>query len=469
MENQTQPPSDLSQALPPLSELTPQVAVEEKLPFETRFFSLSLRSAPLQDIVLGLSRETGLNLVIDKGVNPAAPVSVELKDMPLRKVLELILDPLDYHYEIEGNVLRIVAFETKVFHLNYSLVSNKLSTSVGGDVLGSNSGGGSGGGSGSGGSGGGMTGSVTISSSADDSSVQIWSHLVSILKGSILSAEGRIQTNPMTGTIIITDHHKNIVNVGKYLLDLQKSLHRQVVLEAKILEVTLSHDHQYGVNWNIVARKLFKDFNFSFNMNLSSGSGLTVGVSKLTGDVPITAILDVLASDGTINILSSPRLNVLNNQSAILSVARTIPYLQFTSQAVATNSPVPVYQPVPQVVFAQAGIALGVTPQIGNDGVITLHIVPIISDQVGNKTFSVSGYNFDVPIVNVRETDTIVRAQDGSTVLLGGLIQDKTSDNRSRFPGLGDLPLVGALFGNQKKAFEKVELVIVLTPTIVEQ
>ncbi len=182
-------------------------------------------------------------------------------------------------------------------------------------------------------------------------------------------------------------------------------------------------------------------------------------------------MLDAISTSGTVNVLSAPRLNVLNNQTALISVGRAIPYLQWELRTVGTTTTTgaTVYEPVPTVVRSQAGVTLGVTPQISEDGVTTLHIVPIITDLVEYRSFSFQNNTFDVPVIDIRETDTIVRVRDGETVVIGGLIQDKNRDNYSKIPILGDIPFLGKAFSQQIRSSEKVELVILLTLRIVEQ
>ena len=124
---------------------------------------------------------------------------------------------------------------------------------------------------------------------------------------------------------------------------------------------------------------------------------------------------------------------------------------------------------MPTVVFSQTGVTLGVTPQISAEGETTLHIVPIVTDFVEWKQFSYREATWEVPIMDVRESDTIVKAPDGATVIIGGLIQEKSRDNTSKVPLLGDVPWMGKAFQNQRRSNEKVELVIMLKPTIVNR
>jgi len=462
-------------ALPPLAELKPIVAAEEKMPFEGKLFSLSTRSAPLQDVLLGLAKEAALNLVLEKGVDPMEPVSVEVKDLPLKKALQMILTAYEYFYDIDGNILRIKALETRFFHFDYLLLSNRPETDIGGDVLG---GGSSGGGSN-------LSGEFSVEAEIDEEDLNVWQQIEDALKpggtgeeGGLLSELGRAQINRMAGTIVITDRRKNILLVEKYLAAVKKSLTRQVMIEAKIIEVALSKGHQFGIDWTYINDHIGgTEGQLTIETNLSTGaSALNIGWMHAAGGEVLTSFLDALATQGNVNVLSAPRLNVLNNQTALISVGRTIPYLEWELQEVTTTATgLSSFEAVPSVTQAQAGVTLGVTPQIGADGVTTLHIVPIITDLVDFKTFSFGGAGglgvttFDVPIIDIRETDTIVRVPNNTTIVIGGLIQDRTSDSNTRVPIIGDIPLLGKLFQQQIRDNRKLELVILLTPTVLRQ
>ncbi len=458
-------------ALPPIVELKPKVATEEKMPFEEKLFSLSTRSAPLQDVLLGLAKEAGLNLVLEKGVDPNQPVSVEIKDLSLKKALDMVLSAYEYFYDIDGNILRIKALETRMFQFDYPLLSNRPETDIGGDVLGGGGGGGGGGTAGTTN----LSGEFSIEADVDEEYLDIWQQIEDALQsgergeGGLLSEFGRAQINRMAGTIIVTDRRENLLLVERYLNELEKSLKRQVVIEAKIIEVNLNKGHQYGIDWEYV-KDTAEDFYFRSNL-LTNTSGFNIGVIGAGGEKHLSFMLDAISTSGTVNVLSAPRLNVLNNQTALISVGRAIPYLQWELRTVGTTTTTgaTVYEPVPTVVRSQAGVTLGVTPQISEDGVTTLHIVPIITDLVEYRSFSFQNNTFDVPVIDIRETDTIVRVRDGETVVIGGLIQDKNRDNYSKIPILGDIPFLGKAFSQQIRSSEKVELVILLTLRIVEQ
>ena len=451
------PPAAL---LKPLAKVKPLIATEEKPPFEGKIFSLSARGAPLQDVVMGLAKEAGLNLVIEKGVNPMEKVTIEIANLSLNKALDLLFSAYDFFYVIEGNTLRVKATETRFFKFEFPAFYNKGKSSTGGDVLGG------------GGGGGGITGGITIDTEMDDEILDIWEKIKEALspaeeggsagsggESGILSENGWSQVDPHTGTIVVRDTRHNLDLVEEFLTRLKASLGRQVMIEARIMEVTLNESHQFGIDWRYVTG----DTVVTQTLRLGGAAPLNLNINDPSGG---SWFMDALASQGEVNVISAPRVNVMNNQSTVLSVGRTIPYIEWQVEPATQTTP---SRAVPKIARAQMGLSLGVTPQISEDGVTTLHIAPVITDFVENMTFTFEGNTFNVPIVDVRGTDSIVRAPDGTTVVIAGLIQERNSDNTQGIPLLQDIPLFGALFQQHKRGKTKVELVIALTPTIIEQ
>jgi MSHA type pilus biogenesis protein MshL len=467
-------------SLAPLATLEPRVSAAEKMPYEGKLFSLSARSTPMRDVLLGLSKQAELNLVLEKGVNYAEPISVELHDLPLSTALDMVLNAYGYFYDIDGSVLRVKAVETKIFHFDYPLIVNTPSSSVGGDMLGS-SGGQSGGSRGSSSdSGNEMKGEFSIETSIDSSALDLWKQLEQALKGGgegqhgMLSEQGRVQINKLSGTIMVTDRRENLILIEEYLNELQKVLRRQITIEAKIIEVTLNDDYKYGIKWDVLA----KDFlgsggSLQFISDFTTGGGnITMKFLREGSTNVIGGFIEALSRQGNVSVLSSPRISTLNNQTALISVARNVPYIDFELSSIQDPNDElgRLTQLVPTMKNARVGISLGVTPQIDENGVTTLHIVPVITDLVGFKEFTLDQQNWEVPVINMRATDSIVRARDGSTIVLGGLILERVSEDSTAIPVLGDIPYFGqALFSGQAKEAEKRELVIMLNPTIIEQ
>ncbi len=478
--------NDLSLALEdnfsPIFKPSYQTALDEEMPFDEKLFSFSARSTPLRDVLIALAKEAELNLVLGKHINALEPVSVEFTNLPLRQAMEEILNAFEYSYEINGNMLRVKAIERRIFHFDYPLVYSKPSSSVGGDMLGGSSGEGSG-----------ISASFTVDVEIEDEeSLNIWKQIKDILKPAeediqssstddedeatpLLSEIGRATVDSASGTIVVFDRPDVLDTVEAFLLRMKESLSRQVLIEAKIIEVRLDHAHHYGVDWSVLGDRL--EFPFSLESNLgtsSSGTGtfnFKISNENTNADVDVGALIDFISTQGDVNTISSPRLNVINNQSATISIGKVIPYLDFEPGDFEQDENNRWYNTaMPTVVTVQAGISLGITPQISRTGVITLHIIPVITDQVGEKNFSYEGVTWNVPILDTRTTSTIISARDGETVVLGGLMQDNSSDNRTSVPIFSKIPFIGkALFANQAKQSDKTELVILLTPRIMNR
>lgn len=440
--------------LRPLADIAPRAAMEESMPFEDKLFSLSVMDAQLQEAILPIAEAANLNLVFDRGVNINETVSVRFRDLSLRQAMSLILNAMGYYYQVEGNVLRVKALETRHFTLDYSLLASSPSSSVGSDQF-------------------------SVDATAEEDDVKVWQILEEALgvgtgatrdANSLLSEQGSGQINKMAGLITVTDRPENLERVAAYLKALEKALRRQVLIEAKIVEVTLRSGHQYGIDWSMVRTRLGRTgFEIGSAMAPTAGTfSLDFFSARPGSDAnPINVVLRALASEGNVNVLSSPRLNVLNNQSGLINFQTAIPYFQWEVRNVGTADN-PRYEPVPTVVFADEGVSLGITPQISADGYVNLAIVPVVSKRTDTATLNYQGSNYQIPVMSVRESSTMIRVADGGTVVLGGIIEESTEDLRDKIPVLGDIPGLGRLFSSQERSVRKTELVVLVTATVVE-
>lgn len=510
-------PKDLA----PIATIQPQMATEEEFPWESKDFSIQVVNEPMGNVLLALAQAANLNLILGKDVDRNEPVSVQINKLPLKTALDSLLSVHDYFYEIEGGILRIQGFKTAIYHIDYPLVYNNPTSKTGGDVLGGGSGGGSGSGGQSPGSGGtsGSIGSLAGSTLSgeftieveveDEDHLDIWKQVEEALKpgmqnrsgGALLSPDGKAQVNRMSGTVLVTDRPSRLELVERFIDRINTSLRRQVIIEAKIIEVILNKGHEWGINWSYIEKNFLHAGLFAVQQSLSAGANaFRVGFIDTKGNETGEVILDALATQGNVNILSSPRLNVLNNQSALISVGRIIPYLDFqigSTVSRGVSGDIPIIDSVPVIARTLEGVTLGITPQVSADGVTKLHIVPIITEQTGTRTISIAqdsttnptpilladgdnGDNgndgtqnntrsVDIPVFSIRETDTMVSVRDNETIVIGGLISENTKDATRKVPLLGDIPYLGALFTHQQRETTKNELVILLTTTVITQ
>jgi len=446
---------------------------EELLPLKTRIVSISARDTPLRDVLHVIAEATGLNLVMDKGVNPEIPLTVTLRHISAEDALNIIVASVDYFYSVKDNILTVKAMDTRVFEFGQPPVIQDYAVDVGGDILGGAAGVTTTTGMAAGTTG--LRGGVTQRIEADKVAFKLWDSIEKAIAG--LPGIASFSVDRMTGTIIVTATKKDLERVENYLAAIKKVLNRQVIIEARIVEVQLSETLRYGIDWTAVLEK--------------SGLGrVTVGTEKFATVVTealsnfhigitgrdFTALLNALQSQGNVRVLSNPRVNIMNGQTSLLSVGRNVNFISRveTTTTTAATGVLPTTTFTVETSGILSGIMIGIVPYISDTGEITMAITPIVSDliRLEDKTLGKVGENIiqiSLPTVDLRELSTTVRVKDGEMVIIGGLMQKKEVSEDSKVPLLGDIPLIGYLFRSRERLDEKTELVIMLKPTIVVQ
>jgi len=446
---------------------------EELLPLKTRIVSISARDTPLRDVLHVIAEATGLNLVMDKGVNPEIPLTVTLRHISAEDALNIIVASVDYFYSVKDNILTVKAMDTRVFEFGQPPVIQDYAVDVGGDILGGAAGVTTTTGMAAGTTG--LRGGVTQRIEADKVAFKLCDSIEKAIAG--LPGIASFSVNRMTGTIIVTATKKDLERVENYLAAIKKVLNRQVIIEARIVEVQLSETLRYGIDWTAVLEK--------------SGLGrVTVGTEKFATVVTealsnfhigitgrdFTALLNALQSQGNVRVLSNPRVNIMNGQTSLLSVGRNVNFISRveTTTTTAATGVLPTTTFTVETNGILSGIMIGIVPYISDTGEITMAITPIVSDliRLEDKTLGKVGENIiqiSLPTVDLRELSTTVRVKDGEMVIIGGLMQKKEVSEDSKVPLLGDIPLIGYLFRSRERLDEKTELVIMLKPTIVVQ
>ena len=420
--------------------------IEEDTKEPEKAYTLSFRKADVHEVLTILNRESKLNFIIDPDVK--GEVTVDLREVTLGKALDSLLVPLGLQYKRDANFIRIspVKMQTRMFTLNY------LSTNRGGSgMVSGNTGGGGGGGEDK------KKGTESFIKVETSDSVDLWKGLAESLKA-ISSEKGQIVVNKVSGSIIATDFPQKLASIAQFLEDIESTAQRQVMIEAKIIEVTLSDDYQLGIDWSSIAK--IGGAQATFTQVLSPATGIfRIGVSH--SDFPdFSLLLDAMSKQGKIDILSSPKISALNGQPAIIKVAREDVYWERDTVSAGDGQTIGTSTPR----WITVGILLKVTPQIDSNGSIIMDIHPSVREKVGEAT-SPTG---DVaPILDVRETNTVIRVKNGNAIVIAGLLQTKEIREVSSVPFVGKIPLLGALFRKTVEQKKKTELVIMLTPKIV--
>ena len=450
MEDAILQTKEIDETPPPIPpELSP-VPLLEVEPEEEKFFSFSAKGIALEDIFYPLSKEAGFNTIWDKEVNPKTKVSVTFEDLTLEEALEAIFAPTEYLYSINSPTLHVKLMDTRIFELGY--VPNKITAQmqVGGDVLGSIQ------------DAGGITGKFQITGDTDQDAVDLWKQVEEGIK-KIISSQGKYFINKLAGMVTVTDRKKNLKMAERFIQEIKSSLGRQVLIEAEVVEVTLEHTQSYGIDWSAVHSFLLD--NKTTEIIATQTLGLTGSVVEFTASRhDASLILNALGKYGKVNVLSKPRVNVMNGQTALINVGRVENYWEITGLPGGVEIGQPVIVPEQKTVLL--GLMMGVTAFISSDDYIILHVVPIVTDIGTWSEFQFQNQTLRAPNVDIREASTVVRIKNGETIVIGGLITSKKIDTEHKVPFLGDLPLLGYFFKRKEKTEQRAELVIFLTPRI---
>jgi MSHA type pilus biogenesis protein MshL len=433
--------------VPPELRPSPRLEVE---PEREKLFSFSGKGVALEDVLYPLSREADFNITWDKGVDPKLRIDVSFEDLILDEALEVVFAPTEYLYGINSPTLWVRLIDTRVFELGDIPTKIVSQMQVGGDVLGSIP------------DVGGISGQFQISGTSDEEALDLWKQVEEGL-GKIVSPEGSFLTNRLAGLVSVTDRKRNLKLAEEFIGRLRESLGRQVLIEAEVVEVTLEQSQGWGVDWSAIHSFLVDDK--EVDLTATQSLGLTGSVVEFTASRhDASLVLDVLGRFGEVEVLSKPRVNVMNGQTALINVGQVISYWELTGLSAGAEVGQPVIFPEQKTVLL--GLTMGVTPYISSDGHVTLQVVPIVTDANTWSEFQYENQTLKAPNIDIRETSTLVRIKNGQTAVIGGLITSKKTDSENKVPVLGDLPLLGYFFKRKEKSEQRVELVIFLTPRI---
>lgn len=440
-----------------------------------RRYSFKASELDIRDALALFARNNDVNIVSDPDV--LGTVSVDFRNLTLEKSMEAILGSFGYYAEVDRGLVRVRNMKTEVFTVDYlRLIRSGNGTSAANISSGSGAGAMGGLGLGAGVSGGGISGGDSTSVSINKSdSVDFWAEIEEQLR-SLLSGDGKLAINKVAGTILVTDQKAKVDRIATYLKEIKKTLHRQVDLEAQIYEVVLNDEFHLGVDWENVIIKL-GEWAAS-----SGGPGMGIPSSRLIVDNPIGGntpgqpalslaitkdetriVIDALQEMGNLEVVSQPRIRTLNNQAAMIKVGTDKPFFRKNTIITTSNGGTQTQTDV-EVRTITIGTILSLTPQISDDGWITMDISPVITRLVATAT---GPDESTAPEVDIKQASSLVRIPQGSTVVIGGLIQRERYKTTRKVPGLGDLPILGYPFRGVYDDTRRTELVIFITPTIV--
>ena len=444
-------------ALPPLS-------VEDRMIFnnvgETEasstpmgpLYKFRAQGMALVDALALFARTNNLNIVA--GPDIEGEITVAFHDLPLERAMAALLDAHGYYWVQDHELIHVRRLETRVFNIDYIRLV-RGGAGINKAQLASGTGNSSGTGSQDG-------GEVTVNQEVQ---IKFWEELEEQIK-SLMSKEGSMVVNHLSGTIQITDRRQRMKEIANFLAKVRRSLYRQVEIQVRIYEVNLSDDYSLGIDWSKINFD-GSSGNIAFSNIITAPFGgfaakaATAAISFNDGS--FDGVLAALREQGELKVISQPRVMTLNNQPALIKVATD---QSFFTQTVAQGAAGTGNIITEQVRSVTIGLVLSVTPQVSEDGWIMLDVSPIISRL--RRIIESPQKTATAPVLDVKQSSGLVRIKDGEMVLIGGLIQDEESETERKVPILGDLPWIGRLFKGTYTARQKSELVIFLSPHIVE-
>lgn len=492
-------PDNVSNALIPTINLgaaeVPAVEAEQR-------FDISVNNVPADQFFLSLVDGTSFNMVVHPEVTGL--ITLNLQDVTIPEVMEAVRDVYGFEFVNTPYGFQVLPgrLRARIYQINYLNVQRTGSsrTFVSSGSLTQGSGGGTS-----------TDASQNTTTTPSRTSTVIgteistrqpetvfWEELRTSVQAIVGTGEGRsVVVNPQSGVVVVRALPNELREVEAFLTATQLIVQRQVILEAKIIEVRLSDKFQTGINWaamltpgdnRVTAGQIgggsvlvneggvsdiaglsgtLDPSNFPFAGTLTSAFGGVFALALDLGD--FTSFIELLKTQGNVQVLSSPRVATINNQKAVIKVGTDEFFVTDVTNTTVTGTATTISPSVTLTPFF-SGIALDVTPQISENGMVTLHVHPSVSEVTDQqKTVTIGTITQQLPLAlsTVRESDSIVRARSGQVVVIGGLMQDILSKRDAATPGVGDIPIVGNLFKHRNDETIKSELVILLKPIVV--
>ena len=428
---------------------------------QSKYFSFkvnSTKSAPgsILNVLENLSSECKMSLIFADDTTRelvAKKISyLSVNDFSLEDILDLILTENNLFYTLsDKNVLKVSHLQTKTFFIDYVSFTNRSSVSNKTIQTGSSNGG---------------DGSTSLTSTSD---FKFWDEIKNEMQ-IVLNRDGdsyksdKTVINQDAGLITVTGTKRQLSRMQEYIDTLMSRLHKQILIDAKIIEVTYSKDQTIGIDWS----------KFEAILSGTADGSKTTGLLNTLKDptylakynFTIAGLVDFLKTQGDVSIISNPKVLTLNNQPAVINVGEEKNYKYTLGSTTTTTNGVVQSEPQFEVGSTFVGVTLAIVPQVTKDDFIILKINPTISEISKQHTDENGNANM-APDIKIKQLSSVVKVKNNRKILLGGLIQNRSENKVTKIPGLSAIPILGRAFRSNKKVDSKSELIIVITPKLI--
>jgi MSHA type pilus biogenesis protein MshL len=437
---------------------------------------ITLRSSgvKLETLLNKIGELTGYNVVYDPEVDSNVNVSLDAQDVPVWRALNTMLFPLAYGFKVKDNDLVILSKETRTFKLNLPPNTQAFSDTISNEAWT-------------------KPDEATTSSSSNNNfnmnikvgarvfveskedSLSFWKD-VELNLAKMISPTGKYSFNKLAGLVMVTDSPQVLDKIASYIDLVNVETNKQILVEVKILEVTLSRENTYGIDWNAIYKNLGDIKQLRLSSNSAAQNFVSPGLFALTATGPkedsgtvasgLSALIKALQSQGRVEVVSQPKIMLLNNQAAMVQVGTVISYVASTTTTTTQAGLAATSATTDQV---QEGVSLRLMASILDDQIL-VQLTPVVTTLEQIRSINMGqGTTIEAPKTSTKSMHTLVKIKDGETIAVGGLIT--TNDNKSEkgIPLLRDLPLIGKFFEYKSKTHTRTELVIFITPKILQR
>ncbi len=432
--------------------------------------TLKAQGVPLHVVLKSIGKAVGYNIVFGPGTDPKTNVSIDTESIEIWRALNTVLFPLSYGFRIDDKDLVILSEETRVYRVNLPPINSSIND---------------------------LTSNESFVSSRNDqnnnnnqthennSNVNIrvgtkvvvenklvglsfWDDIETNLK-TIITHSGKFSFNKPAGIVIVSDLPNNLDKIDAFFKEINFKISQQIQVDVKVVEVTFTDQRTLGIDWAILARNLGEINRLLFTTNFASNAFTSGDVTALTltGSKPnsgsvdngVNVVIKALEEYGNVEVVSQPKIALLNNTAAIIQVGTTKSFVDNTSIE-TTQSGIVTSMSTSQV---QEGVTMRIMGNIVDDKIF-LNVVPVVTTIDSIRSITSGGTTLEAPTTTTKSINTMVKIKEGETVAIGGLITSTTQDSVSGVPVLSRLPFLKNIFSTTTKKKNRSELIIFITP-----